>query len=70
MEENDWLRDLRHSIFLTRCNSHEKVCDVIIDGGHCENEGSTDLGEKLELKTKNHPLPYGLTWLEKRRKQG
>jgi hypothetical protein len=31
VEDNHWLRNIFH----TRCTSHDKVCDVIIDGKSC-----------------------------------
>lgn len=58
MEEDNWLRN---NIFHTRCTSHGKVCDVIIDGGSCENVVATKMVEKLHLKTKEHPQPYKLS---------
>lgn len=62
MEEDNWLRN---NIFHTRCTSHGKVCDVIINGGSCENVVATKMVEKLHLKTKEHPQPYKLSWLRK-----
>jgi hypothetical protein len=59
---NDWLR---YNIFHTRCSSHGKVCDVIIDSGACENVVSTQMVEKLQLKTEAHPHPYKLKWLDR-----
>ena len=42
---------------------NNKVCSVIIDGGSCTNEASTELVEKLSLPTSKHPKPYKLQWL-------
>ncbi|KAH7682941.1 Zinc finger CCHC-type protein [Dioscorea alata] len=64
LQEDDWLR---HNIFHTRCTCRGKVCDVIIDGGSFENVISSDMVDKLQLKTKDHPHPYRLTWLEKKK---
>nr|GEZ57625.1 putative reverse transcriptase domain-containing protein [Tanacetum cinerariifolium] len=50
----------------TKCTSKEKFCDMIIDGGNCENVVSTYMVKKLGMKTKDHPEPYQLTWLKKR----
>ncbi|GJW89313.1 multiprotein-bridging factor 1a [Tanacetum coccineum] len=61
-EDSVWLR---HNIFHTRCTSHAKVCDVIIDSGSCENVVSETMVKKLSLKTKKHPRPYKLSWLQK-----
>ncbi|GJR05644.1 putative CCCH-type zinc finger family protein, partial [Tanacetum coccineum] len=49
MEDDVWLR---HNIFHTRCTSHGKVCDVIIDSGSCENVVS-------ETMVKNTWTKYG-----------
>lgn len=45
----------RNNISCTRCTSHGKFCDVIIDGGSCENVVAATIVEKLKLKTENHP---------------
>ena len=55
--EDEWLRN---NIFHTRCTSHGKVCNVIIDGGSCENVVAATMVEKLKLKTEDHPEPYKL----------
>nr|GEZ37542.1 reverse transcriptase domain-containing protein [Tanacetum cinerariifolium] len=47
-------------------NSNDKVCNMINDGGSCENAVSTYIVEKLALKTVGHPEPYQFTWLKKR----
>jgi hypothetical protein len=60
--EDNWLRN---NIFLTKCTSNGKVCNVIIDGGSCENVVSTTMVEKLNLKTEAHSHPYKLQWLQK-----
>nr|CAD1839672.1 unnamed protein product [Ananas comosus var. bracteatus] len=62
VKEDDWLRN---NIFHTRCTSHGKVCNVIIDGGSCENVVSTTMVEKLQLPMEKHPQPYKLSWLKK-----
>jgi hypothetical protein len=59
--EQDWLRN---NIFHTKCTSSGKVCNVIIDGGSCENVVSTTIVEKLNLKTEPHSHPYKLQWLK------
>jgi hypothetical protein len=38
---------------------------VIIESGSIENLVSTDMVEKLKLKTTAHPRPYKVSWLEK-----
>jgi hypothetical protein len=60
--EKEWLQN---NIFPTKCTSSGKVCNVIIDGGSCENVISTTMVEKLSLKTKPHPHPYKLQWLKR-----
>ncbi|CAL2280662.1 unnamed protein product [Prunus armeniaca] len=60
--EDNWLQN---NIFHTRCTSLGKVCNVIIDGGSCENVVATTMVEKLNLKMMKHPQPYKLSWLQK-----
>ncbi|KAI0522935.1 hypothetical protein KFK09_005324 [Dendrobium nobile] len=55
----------RHNLFRTRCTIHERVCQVIVDSGSCENIASCALVEKLQLPTINHPQPYALSWIQK-----
>ncbi|CAL2257293.1 unnamed protein product [Prunus armeniaca] len=62
VQEDNWLRN---NIFHTRCTSFSKVCNVIIDGGSCENVVATTMVEKLNLKMMEHPQPYKLSWLQK-----
>ncbi|GJU41485.1 reverse transcriptase domain-containing protein [Tanacetum coccineum] len=62
VDDNLWLRN---NIFRTKCTSKGKICDMIIDGGGCENVVSTYMVEKLGMKTEDHPEPYQLTWLKK-----
>jgi hypothetical protein len=38
---------------------------VIIDSGSTNNLVSTEMVEKLELKTIAHPRPYKVSWLQK-----
>lgn len=40
---------LHTNIFHTRCTSRGKVCNVIIDGGSCDNLVSKVMVEKLNL---------------------
>ncbi|XP_021737357.1 uncharacterized protein LOC110703884 [Chenopodium quinoa] len=62
VKEDEWLRN---NIFHTRCTSHGKICDVIIDSVSCENVIAATMVEKLKLPTKDHLYPYKLTWLKK-----
>jgi len=41
------------------------VCDVIIDGGSCENIMVIAMVDKLHLKMEKRPQPYELSWLHK-----
>jgi len=38
---------------------------MIIDSGSIDNLVSTEVVEKLKLKTKKHPTPYKVPWLQK-----
>ncbi|KAJ0946191.1 putative nucleotidyltransferase, Ribonuclease H [Helianthus annuus] len=61
-DDTSWLRN---TIFRTKCTSKGKVCNVIIDGGSCENIVSNTMVEKLSLQLHDHPEPYQLAWLKK-----
>ncbi|GJS12981.1 RNA-directed DNA polymerase [Tanacetum coccineum] len=61
-QDESWLR---HNIFHTRCTCEGKICNVIIDGGSCENVVSDTMVSKLGLKTEHHPHPYTLSWFRK-----
>ena len=39
-------------------------CDLIIDGGSCNNVASMTLTDNLQVPTKVHPTPYTLQWLK------
>ncbi|GAV74628.1 zf-CCHC domain-containing protein/Asp_protease_2 domain-containing protein [Cephalotus follicularis] len=56
---------LRNNIFHMKCTSKRKTCNVIIDGGSCENMVSETMAEKLGLKTEKHPRPHKLLWFRK-----
>ena len=46
------------NIFRTRCTCGGKVCQVIVDGGSCENTVSREMVEKLNLQCEKHPRLY------------
>nr|GFB73183.1 hypothetical protein [Tanacetum cinerariifolium] len=62
IDDDSWRRN---NIFCTKYNSKYNVCNMINDGGSCENAVSTYMVEKLALKTMDHPEPYQFTWLKK-----
>ncbi|KAL4188270.1 hypothetical protein AMTRI_Chr09g23070 [Amborella trichopoda] len=43
---------------------YRQVCTLIIDFGSCENIVSTEMIEKLKLKTEKHPHPYKIGWFK------
>ena len=53
--KSDWWRN---TIFKTRCSSHGRLCNVIIDGGSCENLVSKEMATKLNLEVLPHPKLY------------
>ena len=60
--DDSWLRT---NIFQTRCTSGGKVCQVIVDGGSCENMVSKEMVDKLNLQCEKHPHPYRIAWFKK-----
>lgn len=56
--------DQRENIFQTKCRVQGKVCDLIIDGGSESNCIRKQLVNELGLKTKPHPYPYKMKWLD------
>jgi hypothetical protein len=55
----------RNSLFRTTCKTKDRVCKVIVDSGSTDNIVSTEMVEKLELETIEHPSPYRFSWLQK-----
>jgi hypothetical protein len=49
--------------FRTTCKTKDWVCKVIVDSGSTNNLISTEMVEKLELETTDHPSPYKVSWL-------
>jgi hypothetical protein len=54
----------RTSLFVNSYKTKDRVCKVIIDNGSTENLVSTEMVEKLEMKTTAHPNPYKVSWLQ------
>jgi hypothetical protein len=55
----------RTRLFRIACKTKDRVCKVIVDSGSIDNLVSTEMVEKLELETTNHPSPYKVSWLQK-----
>jgi hypothetical protein len=55
----------RTRLFRTSCKTKDRVCKVIVDSGSTDNLISTEMVEKLELETTDHPSPYKVSWLQK-----
>jgi hypothetical protein len=55
----------RNRLFRTACKTKDRVCKVIVDSGSTDNLVSTEMVEKLELETIDHPSPYRVSWLQK-----
>jgi hypothetical protein len=55
----------RTRLFRTACKTKDRVCKVIVDSGSMDNLVSTEMVEKLELETTDHPSPHRVSWLQK-----
>jgi hypothetical protein len=55
----------RTRLFRTSCKTKDRVCKAIVDSGSTDNLISTEMVEKLELETTDHPSPYRFLWLQK-----
>jgi hypothetical protein len=55
----------RNMLSRTTFNTKDRKCKVIVDSGSTENLISTEMVEKLELETTDHPRPYKVSWLQK-----
>jgi len=55
----------RKTLFRSICKVQGKCCQLVIDSGSTDNLVSTEVIEKLKLKTREHPTPYRVSWLHK-----
>jgi hypothetical protein len=55
----------RNRLFRTTCKTKDRKFKVIMDSGSIDNLVSTEMVEKLELETIDHPSPYKVSWLQK-----
>jgi hypothetical protein len=55
----------RNRLFQNACKTKDRVCKVIVYSGSTNNLISTEMVEKLELETVEHPSPYRVSWLQK-----
>jgi hypothetical protein len=55
----------RTILFKTTCKTKGWKCKVIVDSGSTDNLVSTEMVEKVELETTDHPSPYKVSWLQK-----
>jgi hypothetical protein len=55
----------RNRLFHTAYKTRDSVCKVIVDSGSMDNLVSTEMVEKMELETIDHPSPYKISWLQK-----
>jgi hypothetical protein len=55
----------RNRLFRTACKTKDRKCKVIVDSRSTDNLVSTEMVEKLELETTDHPSPYKVSWLQK-----
>jgi hypothetical protein len=55
----------RTRLFRTTCKTKDNKCKVIVDSESTDNLISTEMVEKLELVTTDHPSPYKVSWIQK-----
>ena len=54
----------RKNFFRSVCKVQGKCCQLVIDSGSTNNLVSTEVIEKLKLKTREHPTPYKVSRLK------
>ncbi|KAJ9542366.1 hypothetical protein OSB04_028872 [Centaurea solstitialis] len=54
----------RNNLFRSHCSVNNKVCDLIMDNGSCENLVSQKLVDYLKLPTEPLDTPYSLGWVK------
>ncbi|KAM1449600.1 hypothetical protein EV1_008218 [Malus domestica] len=55
----------RHQIFRSKCTIRDKVCQLVIDGGSCENFVARKVVEHFHLQTEKNSHPYSAGWIKK-----
>ena len=55
----------RNNLFMSHCSVNNKVSDLIMDNGSCENLVSQKLVDYLKLPTEPLDTPYSLGWVKK-----
>ena len=54
----------RYQLFRTRCTIGERVFELIVDSGSCENIIGKEMVRQLQLPIEKHPSPYTIGWIK------